>query len=639
MEKEQPQQSTLLVANITMKDQPAIATSSSKKQPPPCLPTWNDDDDDDESANKPSPSIHNVNTIHDHHHDHHCSAAAAALVAVERCHSSTFSDDSLRPPTVLFDAVAEFHAILESTENLPSEESESRVGAFRIPGPGAGRSTIAREPSIMTRSVSATRMEIPLEATLVVEEEEAVAELPTVSSASTHHITSGRSSRIHSSSQDYLEEAMNVQVLVFPLRKRSTHHRDVHDDRPPKYWKHYVAFFVCVAVMVLILAVSLVLQTSKHNNDTIGGYPQTQNQKLGEQTGENVTNDSTSTMDLITTTTTPVAVFYPPYDPENMAPQTIRAIETQDGTSPQYLANRWMQLDPKLITYPPWRQQQRFAMAVKYYAAGGDNWYRNDHWLSYNVSECYWYSNNTAVDATATTTTSSSSSSSSCDDQGRIVYCQLQSNNLVGVFPLEHVIPSLRKGDHSNNHLTGTLPVLSHVGALEETIVSNNQLEGPLVALPDVNYSTLRVAKLDSNQLEGNIQLGLHLLHNIEVLNLTSNLFGRGKTIPTQLEYTTKLTYLGLGHNEYSGSIPSQLQVLTNLQELDLSGNPGVNGSLPEFLGSSLLELRFLDISGTAISGTVPDSLCLRTRLAEDNDTRLTLVADCDETGLLQCCP
>jgi len=150
----------------------------------------------------------------------------------------------------------------------------------------------------------------------------------------------------------------------------------------------------------------------------------------------------------------------------------------------------------------------------------------------------------------------------------------------------------MRKSDMSNNHLTGPLPVLSHAGSLDESSVSNSDWRGHLVTSGSADYSPLRVLKLDSNHFEGDIQLTFSMMPNIEVLNLTSNLFGRGgKPIPTQLEHTTKLNYLGLGHNEYDGSIPEEFQVLTQLEEMDLSGNPRVNGTLPEFLGTSLVQL------------------------------------------------
>ena len=518
--------------------------------------------------------------------------------------------------------------LITSLNNNDGEEAEARVGAFSIPGPPGmamdwnrsirrdEESISTVEPTLTASSLEQPSLETPLDATLV-EEEEARGEGEEEQTPS----SDARRSQSRHHRLPELEEATNVKVLRKRKIRTQPSSSSNRGNDSPKYLKGYLAIFVCIAVIVLVLTVSLTLQKANQKEDP------TSSSGLWGPTENAITEPTTAT-------TLPQNVLYPPFDDSgSLAPQSIRDIAQADPPSPQYLANQWMWKDPSLSTYPSWRKQQRFALAVKYYALNGPHWFRRDHWLSYNVSECYWY--NVLENPTAF-----QMAHGVCDEEGKVILQNLHHNNLRGVVPLEHHPFFLQKGNHSSNHLQGALPVLMNSGDIQETILSDNEFEGPLMAHPASNYSSLRVLKLNGNRFEGNIQFGLLLFDNMEILNLTSNLFGRGNTIPTELGYNTKLRYLGLGHNEYSGSIPTELQGLSHLQEIDFSGNPGVNGSLPDFLGS-LTNLTVLDIAGTSITGTVPDRLCLRMAAADndnaDHTTSFTLVADCD-TGLLQCC-
>lgn len=66
---------------------------------------------------------------------------------------------------------------------------------------------------------------------------------------------------------------------------------------------------------------------------------------------------------------------------------------TKDTSSAYYLTNMWMREDPRLHEYTLDRQMQRFNVGYVYlyYAANGQDWYQNDHWLIYDVPECGWF--------------------------------------------------------------------------------------------------------------------------------------------------------------------------------------------------------------------------------------------------------
>lgn len=80
-----------------------------------------------------------------------------------------------------------------------------------------------------------------------------------------------------------------------------------------------------------------------------------------------------------------VIVFLPFRD--DLSSATKAAIQENPWGS-QYKANAWIWNDPRLQEDSDERQMQRFAQANVYYATDGDNWFRNDDWLSYQVSEC-----------------------------------------------------------------------------------------------------------------------------------------------------------------------------------------------------------------------------------------------------------
>ncbi len=78
-------------------------------------------------------------------------------------------------------------------------------------------------------------------------------------------------------------------------------------------------------------------------------------------------------------------------------------------------------------------------------------------------------------------------------------------------------------------------------------------------------------------------------------------------TIPTNINFLSKLQYLNLGSNAINGPIPESITSLTNLQTIILSNN-AIDGTLPQDIGF-LTEVTELNLESNLISGTVPKSI------------------------------
>ncbi|CAB9511672.1 Leucine Rich Repeat [Seminavis robusta] len=313
------------------------------------------------------------------------------------------------------------------------------------------------------------------------------------------------------------------------------------------------------------------------------------------------------------------AAIYPPFR-DGMPPASIKAIETIG--SPIYYGNIWMLNDPNLHTYSDERQLQRFVLAILYYGTDGDNWFHNDGWLDYDVSECDWYFN-TVVDELIGMPV--------CDEDNNLRLFAMADNNLAGTIPdmsafnaMPH-IPHAFALDLANNNLTGPTPIL-HTGVSVEIIsLSNNHFDtiSPGMAARGDN---VRILNVDNNKLRlmaGGLLWGL--FPSLEQVNFTSNQF-RGKLHPN-IKKCQNLTYLGAGDNFFFGTLPSELGLLTNLKEFDVSGNVELTGSLPSELGL-LSSLQHVDIADTLLTGYLPEEFC-------SGDTQVVdVTANC---SMIQC--
>ncbi|KAG7354035.1 RHS repeat-associated core domain containing protein [Nitzschia inconspicua] len=230
-----------------------------------------------------------------------------------------------------------------------------------------------------------------------------------------------------------------------------------------------------------------------------------------------------------------------------------------DVRTPQFLALDWLTNDPNLDQYTEERILQRFSLATLYFSTDGDNWRRNDRWLSME-NECLWYS---------------AGSSLPCDDNLIYTALNLDLNGLSGTIPSELALLSnsltrinfsSRRSDTAS--LSGTIP---------------NEL-GFLSLLEDVDFS--------GNELQGSIPVGLGKWSVIRSINLSDNLLGG--SLPFSITHWTSLTFLDIGNNSLESSVPSSIGLLTNLRQLNLSGN-SFTGAVPSHVGRlNLLQVLYL---------------------------------------------
>jgi len=154
---------------------------------------------------------------------------------------------------------------------------------------------------------------------------------------------------------------------------------------------------------------------------------------------------------------------------------------------------------------------------------------------------------------------------------------------------------------------------LDEQGRLEYLELFSNQLSG--IIPPELgNLSNLKLLNLAFNELIGSIPPELGNLANLEYLSLTYNHFN-DSSIPTELGNLSKLTHLDLQGNELIGNIPVELGNLTSLIVLWL-GNNQLNGSIPTELGN-LSNLTYLNLSGNLFNGSVPVELGNLNKLIE----------------------
>ena len=218
----------------------------------------------------------------------------------------------------------------------------------------------------------------------------------------------------------------------------------------------------------------------------------------------------------------------------------------------------------------------RAALVALYEAAGGDNWDRNQNWLT-DAPLDDWY----GVDVTRT---------------GRVVSLSLPINNLKGRLP----------------------PEIGDLSRLESLDLHRNWRPGPAsIGLtgripPEIGkLSNLSDLNLGSNELIGPIPTQLGDLANLVRLDLGYNdLTGR---IPIELTELPNLADLHLGHNNLTGPIPVAIGAMATLTDLHLGGN-GLSGAIPPELGN--LSLTLLDLGYNNLTGPIPTELGDITTLA-----------------------
>jgi len=220
-------------------------------------------------------------------------------------------------------------------------------------------------------------------------------------------------------------------------------------------------------------------------------------------------------------------------------------------------------------------KRYREALEALYHATGGDDWHRNDGWLTDAPLED-WYGLRMS--------------------DGRITHLELDDNNLIGELPREVKKLDLYSLDFRWNSISGGLAHLKKMKTLGELLVSANNFGGRIPSSLG-NITSLRRLDLSNNRFTGKIPNRLTRLKNLASFAAHSNnLTGE---LPRKLCDLPELQRLVLSDNELSGSIADTLAKCAKLHLLNLANNQ-FEGNVPAELTSSE-NLKWLDLRGNEI--------------------------------------
>ncbi|CAB9517668.1 LRR receptor-like serine threonine-protein kinase [Seminavis robusta] len=271
------------------------------------------------------------------------------------------------------------------------------------------------------------------------------------------------------------------------------------------------------------------------------------------------------------------------------------------------------------------QESSEFGYLKKFYdSTNGNNWKNRGGWMVSSNPCDNWYG-------------------IQCDNDGKVVSIQLESNGLTGTPSLDiFKLPMLESLSLKDNQvafsfehisqatsltvlqLSGTnldsVAGISKASSLTELHLTDNSLGGTL-STEILQLTNLRKLYMNFNQLTGAIPPGISALANLEELFLFSNrLNGQ---LPASIGLLTHLKRLSLAENSFSGTLPPELNDLSNLEVLSIQreggtedanvginqgthndGGPGIFGPLPPL--DNLKQLRKLYLGSNSFSGSIP---------------------------------
>ncbi len=184
----------------------------------------------------------------------------------------------------------------------------------------------------------------------------------------------------------------------------------------------------------------------------------------------------------------------------------------------------------------------------------GEEWHRNDDWLSPGVQPCGWYGIECFDNA---------------QGEPEIRNIRLSDNNLRGSLANSGILElSLNILDLSHNRIHGSLPQLPDVSRLN---LSNNRLGGSLPAATGAASGAVPAIDLSRNSFEGEVPASWSEL-GLRRLNLADNrLSGLPEAAFLALDQTNSSWQLFLEDNDFAGELPEWLSGLTLAGEHSLN--------------------------------------------------------------------
>lgn len=228
-------------------------------------------------------------------------------------------------------------------------------------------------------------------------------------------------------------------------------------------------------------------------------------------------------------------------------------------------------------------------------------WFTSRGWLGSAEEVCTWYG-------------------ITCNDEGRVLKIQLDTNGLTGYFPPEvaYLHETLNTIDLFNNivHNVGDAgnSFLGELTNLEYLFLGTTSFEydgvptelGKLSLLKELDFSY----SLYFGELRGEV---FSNFPNLKYLSMDGNAYN--SSLPTELIALPQLEYLYAGFTFLQGSldfVPSMPRIF----ELWMDDNPGIGGSIPTAIGDSP-NLVSLSISNCGLTGTIPTEIGKMTNMIQ----------------------
>jgi len=268
----------------------------------------------------------------------------------------------------------------------------------------------------------------------------------------------------------------------------------------------------------------------------------------------------------------------------------------------------------------------------------------------------------------------------SCNDQGRILKIELDTNGLTGSFPPETALlhETLNTidlynnmvhnvGDQGNNFLgeltnleylylgttffeyDGVPTVLGKLSSLKELDFSFSMYLGSLDGATFSNLSNLRYLVMDGNAYNSSLPLELTQLPNLEYLYAGFSLLEGGLDfvpsmqkiveiwvddnpglkgpIPSGIGNLSNLASLSASNCGMTGTIPTEIGTTTNMIQMWLNDN-NLTGEIPSEI-ANLVTMKVMNVQNNDLRGEMPSKICDRRRPFGRLEE---LGADCDDT-------